>query len=63
MTGRQSLMTLKEAVRELNITERHLRELVYRKDIPYVKVGRLLRFDPSDLAKYINDSKVVRNDG
>ncbi len=33
----------------LGTTERHVRELVYKRNVPYHKVGRLLRFDLDDL--------------
>ena len=33
----------------LGVTERHVRELVYRRAIPHHHVGRLLRFDLDDL--------------
>jgi excisionase family DNA binding protein len=37
----------------LNITVRHLRELVYRREIPHAKVGRLVRFLPNDLDAWL----------
>jgi excisionase family DNA binding protein len=37
----------------LGITERHLRDLVVRREIPFVRVGRLIRFKPADLDAYI----------
>lgn len=42
----------------LGITERHLRELVYRRKIAYTKAGRLLRFYVEDLDKYLRDNRV-----
>jgi excisionase family DNA binding protein len=41
------------AAEYLGITERHLRELVYRREVPYTRVGRLLRFMPHDLDAYL----------
>lgn len=37
----------------LGITERHVRRLVAERRIPYVKVGRFVRFDPRAVAAWI----------
>lgn len=37
----------------LGTTERHVRELVYRRAIPFVKVGRSLRFDLRHIDRWI----------
>ena len=42
----------------LGITRRHLKELVARRAVPYVKVGRLVRFLPSDLDAWLADNRV-----
>jgi excisionase family DNA binding protein len=52
------LLDIPAAAERLGITERHVRELIYRKRIPYLKVGRLVRFDPADLDTWVEASKV-----
>jgi len=37
----------------LGTSERHIRELTSRHELPYVKVGRLVRFLPEDLDGYL----------
>jgi len=37
----------------LGITERHIRHLAYTRQLPFVKVGGLVRYLPSDLDQYI----------
>jgi excisionase family DNA binding protein len=37
----------------LSITERHVRRLVAERRIPFVKVGRFVRFDPSAVAEWL----------
>lgn len=37
----------------LAITPRHLRELVYKRRIPVVRVGRLLRYDRAEIERWI----------
>jgi excisionase family DNA binding protein len=52
------LLNIPAAAARLDITERHLRELIYQKRIPYAKVGRLVRFDPADLDAWLEANKV-----
>jgi len=49
MTERQAPLTLSEAAAYLNVTDRYVRRLVAERRVAYHKVGRLLRFLPSDL--------------
>ena len=43
---------------QLCITERHVRRLVAERRIPYVKVGRFVRFDPADVADWIIAARI-----
>jgi excisionase family DNA binding protein len=42
-----------ETARYLNVSERYVRRLVAERRIPFLKVGRLLRFRPHDLEEYL----------
>jgi excisionase family DNA binding protein len=54
-----TLLDVPTAAARLGITERHLRELIYKRRIPFVKVGGFsVRFDPDDLAAWLEASKV-----
>jgi excisionase family DNA binding protein len=53
-----ALIDVPTAAARLGITVRHLRELIYRREIPYTKVGRLVRFDPAELADYLDSRRV-----
>jgi excisionase family DNA binding protein len=53
-----ALLTLSEAATRLGTTERHLRDLWSRREIPAIKIGRLIRFDPADLDKYIESHRI-----
>jgi excisionase family DNA binding protein len=44
---------LGESAIYLNVTERYMRRLVAECRIPYLKVGRLLRFRVGDLDAYL----------
>lgn len=39
-------------------SEKQLRSLVYRRQIPHVKIGRALRFDTKALDRWIRDHTV-----
>jgi excisionase family DNA binding protein len=51
------LLDGKAAAERLGITERHLRLLITRREIPFIKVGRLNRFDPDDIDRYLDDNR------
>jgi len=45
------------AAEYLGITARHLRDLTYRRELAFVKVGGSLRFDLRDLERFIESHK------
>ncbi len=47
-----------EAAEYLHVTERWIRRAIAERRIPYVKVGRLVRFRKSDLDAYIEAQRV-----
>ena len=49
----QRLFSEDEAAVYMGTTPRHLEELRYRRELPFVKVGRLVRYDRKVLDKYI----------
>jgi excisionase family DNA binding protein len=52
-----SLMTIKDAARFLSISVSTLYGWVWQRRIPFVKVGRALRFERSDLEKFVRTNK------
>ena len=44
------LLDQRHLAERLQITERHVRRLVAERRIPFVKVGRFVRFDPVAVA-------------
>lgn len=52
------LLDIEDVATHLNITVRHVRRLVFERRIPYVKVGRLLRFDPAEVAVWLQATEV-----
>ncbi len=48
------LLTIAEVAEALGVDVRDVRRLVHEKRIPYIKWGHLLRFDPTDIAAWID---------
>ena len=57
---RTSLPTLLEITGladHLGVTPRHVRRLIAERRIPYLKWGRLVRFDPGEIADWLNSAR------
>ncbi|AYF43743.1 DNA binding domain protein, excisionase family [Halobacteriovorax sp. BALOs_7] len=57
----KALLSIEEASSFLSVKVSRLRTAVFRKEIPFVKIGRLVRFKQDELIKWI-DSKTVKAD-
>jgi excisionase family DNA binding protein len=49
------LMTIQEAAAFLNLKVSKIRALTFRNEIPFVKIGRLVRFRAQDLELWVLD--------
>lgn len=49
-------LSLREAVEATGIAERTLRTLVSTRAIPYIKLGKYLRFRPADLQAWLAEN-------
>lgn len=56
--GDRRPLTLREAAAYLNVNDRYMRRLVADRRIPYLKVGRLLRFSTTDLDVFLRACRV-----
>lgn len=52
-----SILTFDEATALLKIKKSRLRTAIFHKEIPYIKIGRLIRFDLSDLKNWLEKLK------
>lgn len=52
-----SILTFNEACDFLKIKKSRLRTAIFRREIPYIKIGRLIRFDLNDLNTWIKQLK------
>lgn len=58
MADQQRPLTVREAAAYLNVTERYMRRLVAERRVAYHKLGRLLRFRPSDLDQLLQAGRI-----
>jgi excisionase family DNA binding protein len=56
--GLSELLDIDDVAAVLSTTTRHVRRLVFERRIPYVKVGRFVRFVPDDLVFWLEQQKV-----
>ncbi|MFZ0172144.1 MAG: helix-turn-helix domain-containing protein [Acidimicrobiales bacterium] len=52
------LLTIDELADHLGVNVRHIRRLIAERRVPYFKVGRLIRFDPADVASWLARTRV-----
>ena len=48
------LLTITEVADALGVDVRHVRRLVHERRIPFIKWGHLLRFDPVEIAAWVD---------
>lgn len=51
------LVSIADVAELLGVEVRHVRRLVQERRIPYVKWGHLLRFDPIDVARWVDEHR------
>jgi excisionase family DNA binding protein len=55
---RPALMNIEQVAERLGVSVRHMRRLIAERRIPYVKWGHLLRFDPDEVDRWIEECAV-----
>lgn len=60
----RQLLSIAEVADALGVDIRHVRRLVHERRIPFIKWGHLLRFDPADVAAWVDAYRhgPLRND-
>jgi excisionase family DNA binding protein len=51
------LLTTRQAARSLNLSERTLYAITKRGDLPVVRIGKAVRYDPADIRVWIESAK------
>jgi excisionase family DNA binding protein len=57
-TDRSPLLDISGVAERLGVEVRHVRRLVAERRIPFVKWGHLLRFDPAEIDRWIDQARV-----
>lgn len=52
------LVGMGAVAQSLGVTVRHIRRLVGERRIPFVKVGHFVRFDPAEIAHWVDAHRV-----
>ena len=52
------LMAVDDVATRLGVSVRFVRRLVAERRIPYLKVGKFVRFDPRELEEWIDECRV-----
>lgn len=53
------LIDIATLARHLGVTDRHVRRLISERRIPFLRVGRLIRFDSADVAAWLNGARAT----
>ena len=56
--GSAPLLTIDAVAEALSVTRRHIQRLVAERRIPFLKVGRFIRFDPAALNEWLEEQHV-----
>ena len=57
-TVRPALVNIEQVAERLGVSVRHMRRLVGERRVPFVKWGHLLRFDPDEVDRWIEECAV-----
>ncbi|MDO8307490.1 MAG: excisionase family DNA-binding protein [Actinomycetota bacterium] len=62
-SARSRLLTIEQAAEQLGVTPRMIRRLTGNRQLPFVKVGRLVRIRDTDIARCVEEWTVPAVDG
>ncbi len=55
--GKDKLLNINELAEYLSVKEASIRSWVYKKKIPFIKVGKLIRFKVEDIESWLQSKK------
>jgi excisionase family DNA binding protein len=53
------LMTMDQLAERLGVTHRRVRRLVDERRVPFLRVGRFIRFDPAEISAWLDRARVT----
>ena len=54
----ERLLDITDLAQHLGVNVRHVRRLVAERRIPFIKWGHLIRFDPVEIAEWVEAARV-----
>ncbi len=54
-------MTMDQLAERLCVTHRYVRRLVDERRVPFLRVGRFIRFGPDEISAWLDRSRVARS--
>jgi excisionase family DNA binding protein len=57
------LLTMEQLAGRLGVTRRHVRRLVDERRVPFLRVGRFIRFSPEQIAMWLDSKRVPARAG
>lgn len=51
------LLSIEQLAEHLGTSVRHVRRLVTERRVPYLKVGHFIRFDPAEIARWLDQTR------
>lgn len=51
------LLDIAAVAKHLGVNVRHVRRLIAERRIPFIKWGHLIRFDPDEIAAWLDDNR------
>ena len=58
MATTQVLLDITQLAERLGVSERFVRRLVEERRIPFLKIGKYVRFDPDDVDRWIAHQRI-----
>lgn len=56
-TGRRGLIDVPALAIELGVTQRFIRRLVAEDRVPFIKIGKFVRFDPREIDRWVDEAR------
>ena len=53
-TGRRGLIDVPALAADLGVTQRFIRRLVAEDRVPFLKIGKFVRFDPNEIDEWVD---------
>jgi excisionase family DNA binding protein len=51
------LLAIDQLAERLGVSVRHVRRLVAEERVPYLKVGKFIRFDPAEISGWLDEAR------